>query len=52
LSVECWVVVSGTKTKIIPASITPVDDHNVKITFTKAYSGEARVEHQKRWSDN
>lgn len=41
--VDCWVDVSGSKTKLLPLSVDVTDANTVVLTFTTATAGEALV---------
>lgn len=41
--VDCWIDVSGSKTKLLPLSVDVTDENTVVITFTSATAGEALV---------
>jgi hypothetical protein len=41
--VDCWVDVSGSKTKLLPLSVDVTDANTVVLTFTATTAGEALV---------
>lgn len=51
VSVECWVEIDDTHTKILPSRVVS-DQNTTTITFTRPYVGRVKIHNRKRWSDN
>lgn len=41
--IDCWIDVSGSKTKLLPLSVDVTDANTVVLTFTATTAGEALV---------